>query len=185
MNDAVMTAGKNGACTITAPGKSDFFIDPRTGTTYSNAPFCYERIQGDFVASVRVKPDFHKRYDAGGLFVYDKANRWIKLEYELTDLGYPSVVTVVTDKLSDDSNGERKDEVDSIWLQVVRRGSTWALHHSETGKKWKMVRFFQLPMKDEVKVGLVAQSPVGGGCSVGFSRLKIGTAEIADMRKGK
>ncbi len=87
MNDAVMTAGKNGACTITAPGKSDFFIDPRTGTKHSNAPFCHKRIKGDFVASN--------------------------------------------------------------------------------------------------KVGLVAQSPVGNGCSVEFSRPKIGTEKIVDMRKGK
>jgi uncharacterized protein len=185
MNRAKMISETKSVIEIEAPGKTDFFIDMFSMKPVDDAPFYYEKRKGDFVARVKVRPGFKKNYDAGGLFVYDTAKKWIKLEFEMTDLGYPSVVSVVTDGVSDDCNGEKAQGVEELWLQIVRKGDNWVLHHSEDGKKWKMVRYFQLKMKDEVRIGLEAQSPRGNGCKVEFSGFRIADNTLADMRKGK
>jgi uncharacterized protein len=185
MNKATVIAETKDRIEIEAPAKTDFFVNPGDGTVKDDAPFYYEKRKGDFVASVKVRPCFKKRYDAGGLFVYDGAKKWIKLEFEMTDLGYPSVVSVVTDGSSDDCNGERMDDREEIRLQIARRGDTWALHFSEDGKKWKMARIFRFKMKDEVRVGIEAQSPVGSGCSVEFEKYRIVDFALKDMRKGR
>ncbi len=185
MNTADYISETGGDIEIAAPAKSDFFIDLMNNIEKHDAPFYYEKRKGDFFATVRVRPGFKKVYDAGGLFVYDSARKWIKLEFELTDLGYPSVVAVVTNGASDDSNGERLDDQADIALRIIRRGDHWALHYSIDGKNWKMVRYFHLKMKDEVRVGLEAQSPRGNGCAVVFTGFRITDNTIRNMRKGK
>ena len=185
MNRATVISETKSAIEIEAPAKTDFFIDMASLKARDDAPFLYERRKGDFVARVKVRPEFGKNYDAGGIFVFDGAKKWIKFEFEMTDLGYPSVVSVVTDGVSDDSNGERQDDRPEIWLQVARKGDNWALHFSEDGKKWKMSRYFRLKMKAELRVGLEAQSPIGSGCLVEFTGYKIADYNLKDMRKGK
>jgi uncharacterized protein len=185
MNEGKIVSEKKDRVEIEAPGKTDFFVDMAGMAVRRNAPFYHEKREGDFVARVRVRPEFKKSYDAGGLFVYDGAKKWIKLEFEMTDLGYPSVVSVVTDKVSDDCNGEARADSKELWLQVARRGDNWTLHHSDNGKSWKMVRYFQLKMKDEVRVGLEAQSPLGDGCRVEFYKFSVSANDLKDMRKGK
>jgi regulation of enolase protein 1 (concanavalin A-like superfamily) len=132
-----------------------------------------------------VRPEFKKHYDAGGLFIFDTIKKWIKLEFEMTDLGYPSVVSVVTDGTSDDCNGERLDKYQEIYLQIIRYGDYWWLHYSNDGKKWNMHRYFRLKMKEELKVGIEAQSPIGKGTRVVFTNYKISENRIMNMRKGK
>jgi len=185
MNKAIAIAEDKAGIEIVAPGKCDFFVDQRTGVEKADAPFYYEKRSGDFVARARVRPTFKKTYDAGGLFVLDSEKKWIKLEFEMTDLGYPSVVSVITDGSSDDANGEKMEGVEELWLQVVRSGDYWALHYSVDGKKWKMVRYFRLKMKSTVRVGLEAQSPLGSGCSVAFGGFKLVEGGVKDLRKGK
>ena len=185
MNEAVALATGRRGIEMIASAKRDFFVDLRTGVEKSDAPFCYEEAVGDFMARVRIRPRFCKTYDAGSLLVFDSARKWIKLAFELTDLGYPSVVSVITDGSSDDANGERMDDVEELWLQVLRSGDHWALHHSLDGRRWKMVRYFRLRMKRKVKVGLEAQSPLGKGCSVAFGGWKIGPLRVENVRKGR
>ncbi|HUX37057.1 MAG TPA: DUF1349 domain-containing protein [Rectinemataceae bacterium] len=185
MNRAVTISETKDAIEIIAPAESDFFIDSDSGKERAEAPFYYERASGDFTARVAVRPAFKKKYDAGGLFVFDSASKWIKLEFELTDLGHPSVVSVVTDTTSDDANGERLDGAEEIRLQIARRGDLWVLHYSLDGRKWKMVRYFRLKMKRALRVGLEAQSPVGRGCSVTFRAYSLVPGAPADMRKGR
>jgi regulation of enolase protein 1 (concanavalin A-like superfamily) len=185
MNSPRFISETKDAIEMEAVGKTDFFIDMMSMKAVDNAPFYYEKRKGDFVIRVKVRPEFKKDYDAGGLFIYDTAKKWIKLEFEMTDLGYPSVVSVVTDGVSDDCNGERQEAAKELWLQIARKGHNWVLHHSDNGKKWKMARYFQLKMKDEVKIGLEVQSPRGAGCTVEFSGLKIADNTLKDMRKGK
>jgi uncharacterized protein len=185
MNKASYISETKDGIEIAAPAKTDFFIDERNGIEKSDAPFYYEKRKGDFVMKARVRPEFKKNYDAGGLFVYDSSTKWIKLEFERTDLGYPSVVSVITDKTSDDANGEKMEGAEEVSLQVVRKGDYWVLHYSADGRSWKMVRYFKLKMKEEVKIGLEAQSPLGGGCKVAFSGLKITDNDLKDIRKGK
>jgi uncharacterized protein len=174
-----------GSLVMLAPAHSDFFLDPTNAVRKSNALFYYQSMKGDFVANVVVQPDFKTTYDAGGLLVMDSSRRWIKLAFELTDLGYPSVVSVVTSGSSDDCNGERVEGARAVHLQIVRNGQQWALHYAHGGRRWKMVRYFRLKMKDEVKVGIEVQSPLGEGCRAVFRQLRMSPGKVKDLRQGR
>lgn len=185
MNKAEYISETKDCIEIGVPAKVDFFIDMMNPEPRANAPFYYEKIKGDFTARVKVKPGFKDLYDAGGIFIYGGAAKWIKLEFEMTPYGYPSVVMVVTDGVSDDCNGEAMAGREELWLQVARKGDCWALHFSEDGKKWKLGRYFRLKMKEELRVGIEAQSPIGKGCKVQFTKFALAYSALKDMRKGK
>lgn len=53
INEANVTT-KDNLVQITAPSKSDFFINPATGERNLNAPFFFTDIQGDFVLRSKV-----------------------------------------------------------------------------------------------------------------------------------
>jgi regulation of enolase protein 1 (concanavalin A-like superfamily) len=185
MNRAEAISVSGDEIEILAPARTDFFIDSSGGIEKGDAPFYFEKVEGDFTMRASVRPGFKKKYDAGGLFVLDSARKWIKLEFELTDLGYPSVVSVVTDGDSDDCNGESLAGRDEVHLQVARKGDRWALHYSLDGRSWRMVRYFRLKMKGAVRAGIEAQSPVGSGCHVAYRGFTIADKAVKDMRKGR
>ncbi len=184
MNRATSIVEIEGGVAITAPEKSDDFIDMFTRVVKFDAPCYHTAVRGDFIARCRVKPDLKATYDAGGILVCESKSRWIKLELERTDLGYSSIVSVVTEKVSDDSNGEKMDAA-AVWLQVVRKGNNWCLHHSLDGFKWKMTRYFHLKMKSEVAIGMEAQSPLGEGCRVEFTGFEIVPNTFTDIRAAR
>ncbi|HWR11372.1 MAG TPA: DUF1349 domain-containing protein [Rectinemataceae bacterium] len=183
MNDGKLTESADGI-EIMAAEKTDFFVDTMNGVKKSDAPFVFEEMKGDFVINACVEPSFTDNYDAGGLFILEHDTRWIKLEFEKTDLGYPSVVSVITDGASDDANGEKMEGIEKVFLQVVRRSDYWALHYSLDGKAWKMVRYFRLKMSETLRIGFVAQSPLGKGTKARFTHIYIGRKQIENLRKG-
>ncbi len=85
----------NGHIEISADPKTDYFIDSLYKIRNINAPFLFQEITGNFIISCSVEPEFHEMYDAGGIFIYDNDECWIKQEFEKTDLGYQSIVSVV------------------------------------------------------------------------------------------
>ena len=89
-------------------------------------------------------------------------NCWAKCCFELTDFGTHAAVSVVTKGDSDDANGCNL-EGNTAWLQVCRVGNNFTFHYSVDGKNFYMMRYFHLPVEPIVKVGLLAQAPVGNG----------------------
>ena len=92
------------------------------------------------------------------------------------------MVSVVTNGVSDDCNGEKMDK-DEIWMQVIRKDNNFALHYSEDKENWKMVRIFKLDMNKTVKVGFSAQSPIGDGCITRFEGIEIMDNNYSNIRK--
>ncbi|MCL2377872.1 MAG: DUF1349 domain-containing protein [Defluviitaleaceae bacterium] len=174
--------------TIAAPPLSDFFNSPvpENGVfkaPQGNAPFLYTDVDGDFVIRVKVKPDFKAIYDAACIMVIQDENLWLKAAYEKSDFNTTAVVSVVTNKVSDDANGCNLT-ADSIWLQVARVGCNFAVHYSLDGEKFDMVRLCMLPTENTVKVGIEAQSPTGQGGDHEFSGLSIEKRSISNLRAG-
>ena len=168
---------------IRADKETDYFIDLLNNYQRANAPFYYQEVDYNFEIKVCIRPTFKATYDAGAIVVDDQQN-WIKAAFEATDLGYPSVVSVVTKTVSDDCNGE-KIEQESVWIRILRQNDYWAIHYSLDGAIWKMVRYFRLNLNPKLKVGIIAQSPQGDGCEVEFSNLEISENSCNDLRKGK
>lgn len=171
--------------TLDAPARTNSFIDPsgRRPADF-NAPFLWVEATGDFVLGARVRVDLRATYDAAGLFAMVDERRWIKHVRENTDLGRPAIVDVVTDGISDDSNGEPwPDSV--VRLQMVRRGRLWCTHVAPDDGTWRMVRYFGLDWPETIRVGLTAQSPLGEGCRSRFDALTFGPNPYSDVRAAR
>jgi regulation of enolase protein 1 (concanavalin A-like superfamily) len=169
---------------VFVPSRVDYFRNPNGLQAFDSAPFLWTAVEGDFVARVRVRPTFTSTYDAGALMVRQDEACWAKLCYEASDFGTHAVVSVVTNGLSDDANGVNL-EVDAVWLQIVRQDSVFALHYAVDGETWRMVRYFSLPVADTIRVGLVAQSPIGPGTTVDFGQFVIESRRVKDLRAGQ
>jgi len=176
---------------IVATKESDFFCNGGvigeegvTPDSLSNAPFYYTEVTGDFVMKVKVSHDFKDTYDASSIMVMQDTTHWAKACFELTDFNTHAVVSVVTNGLSDDANGCNIKE-GSVWLQVCRLGQSFAFHYSIDGINYDMMRFFNLPTEDTLKVGLLAQSPIGDGGVRIYEDLTIENKKVKNIRMGK
>jgi regulation of enolase protein 1 (concanavalin A-like superfamily) len=172
--------------TILAPAGTDLFIDPSdTPAEPPSVGRLVVPVAGDFIFRAKVEVDFQSTFDAGVLYVEHDENTWFKLCLEFTPQGQPSIVSVVTRGVSDDANSWLVD-TPSSYLRVSRQGSGFALHASVDAQWWSLVRHFSLGLAPTapVKVGLLAQSPTGTGCSAVFSEVSLQSATLGDIRDG-
>ncbi|WP_237163132.1 DUF1349 domain-containing protein [Paenibacillus sp. BIHB 4019] len=165
---------------VQAPPMGDFFIDPAGGNTKNSAPFLYTLVEGDFYAVTRVAVDMKQTYDSGCLMIMAGEDHWAKLCSEFFD-DMPSILSVVTRGASDDCVSSDAQIV-RPFLRIARAGNSFAFHYSMDGVKWKMVRYFGMDVPATIKVGVVAQSPIGEGSTATFDYLKISTNVIGDIR---
>ncbi|SFK01821.1 DUF1349 domain-containing protein [Cellulomonas sp. KH9] len=179
-----------GTVRVTAPPRTDVFIDPRDGMSYDspgvlNAPTLMGAPPiGDFQLAARVTVGFASTFDAGVLLLRVDDRHWGKLCFEYSPDGVPLIVSVVTRGVSDDANGFAVDG-DQVWLRVSRIGAAYAYHASLDGTRWELVRHFTLEdPAGEVTVGFEGQSPTGDGCTVTFDRIYFTTTRLGDLRDG-
>jgi uncharacterized protein len=172
-----------GGIRVHVPAQVDYFQDPAGVIQKDDAPYLWIEVSGDFVARAHVKPAFNSNYDAGAILVRQDAQHWAKLCFESTDIGTTAAVSVVTQGTSDDANGADLT-VDAVWLQVVRIGDVFGLHYSLDGENWRMVRVFRLPVPQTVKVGLVAQCPIGPGTTIDFLSFSVDQRTAKGLRAG-
>ncbi len=168
---------------ITALPKTDFFVNPENGESSLNAQYVYKLIKGDFIVQAKVSHDFISTYDACVLLAFDNEKRWAKACFELTDFGTKAVVTVMTNGTPDDANGVNIEK-DEVWLRLSRKGDVFAVHYSVDGKEFAMARICSIPMSEEIKVGMVAQSPLGEGGNMIFEHFTLEAKSLTDVRKG-
>lgn len=87
---------------------------------------------------------------------------WCKACFECTEEGEHAVVTVMTDGRSDDANSVRIEDK-KVWLQMCRRGDVISVQYSTDGENWIFVRILRIELPATVRLGILAQSPVGAG----------------------
>lgn len=84
------------------------------------------------------------------MIALDHDTLWAKACFEYTDFDTHAVVTVITNKKSDDA--------DEIWLQLSRKEDIFAIHYSLDGVEFTMARLAPLPMSEKIKVGFEANT---------------------------
>ncbi|MCY9663070.1 DUF1349 domain-containing protein [Paenibacillus chondroitinus] len=165
---------------ITAPPRADFFHNPTEETRKNSAPFLYMTTYENFILTSRVSVDIRERNDSACLMVMADENNWAKLCYE-DFRGRPSIISVVTKDISDDCIGDNVGNVNPF-LRVSRYENCFAFHYSLDGNEWALVRYFGMKNSQSLKVGVVAQSPVGEGCAVKFDSLHLLANTNKDVR---
>ena len=170
---------------LTGGANSDLFIDP---AGEEGARPDAGRLTGlpgdqDFTLSARVTVRFASVFDAGVLLLHLSERRWAKLCYEFSPQHKPTAVTVVTRGISDDSNSF-ETAGGPLWLRITRSGRAWAFHASEDGSWWRLLRYFTLGEASGARVGFLAQSPTGQGCTAVFDNIAYKPGAPADLRDG-
>ncbi len=178
------TVGLDGTLHIVAGPRTDLFVDPAGGPAQLGAPRLMTAVDGDFQLSAYVKAELEATFDAGALVLHAADHRWVKLALERSPEGQAMVVSVVTHGLSDDANG-RAVTGDGVWLRISRIGAACALHASDDGVRWDLVRHFAFAAPDGgLTAGFLAQSPTGEGCAATFDGLDYVAETLADLRDG-
>ncbi len=173
------------AVIITAQGSTDLFVDPDRSAVQLNAPcLLADPPPGDWMLSAHVNVQFARTYDAGVLVLWSDDHHWAKLCFEFSPQDEPTIVSVVTRGSSDDCNSFAVDDR-SVWLRLARIGTTYAFHASTEGSFWRLIRYFSLDAAQEPRLGLSAQSPLAGGCTVTFRSLAFEMRRLADIRSGE
>ena len=177
---------RHGALILTAAAGTDLFVDP--GDPAGSGPLPDAgRLAGlpppaDFTLAAQVSVEFGGRYDAGVLLLHAAERQWAKLCFEYSPQLRPTAVTVVTRETSDDCSSFEVDGT-TLWLRITRTGAAWAFHASADGSWWRLLRYFALGA-DPVRVGFLAQSPAGEGCSATFDHISFRPGAPADLRDG-
>jgi uncharacterized protein len=173
----------DGALTLVAPPRSDWFSDPGGGARVLNAPALVAPLDGSYSLVARVDVTLRDTFDAGALVVHGDDLTWAKLALERSPEGESLIVSVVTRGASDDANSS-SIAGSHVWLRISRIDDTFAFHMSSDGSIWRFVRHFTLGKLRDPKVGFEVQSPIGEGCTVRFSEITYSAAKLSNLRDG-
>lgn len=177
---------------VTAGPSTDLFADPGGGGAEPDAGRLLGLPpDGDFTLAALVSVDFDSTFDAGALLVHAGERRWAKLCLEYSPQHRPTAVTVVTRGTSDDCNSFEVAQ-NALWLRLARSGRAWAFHASTDRTWWRLLRYFSLGDQDpasgaghhSARVGFLAQSPTGLGCTANFAEITLRPGAPADLRDG-
>ena len=174
-----------GTLTLVSGPKSDLFIDPAGDEATRPDAGRWTGLPGDsdFTLTARVTVGFAAAFDAGVMVLYLSERRFAKLCYEFSPQLKPTAVTVVTRGTSDDSNSF-ETAGGPLWLRITRSGRVWAFHASVDGAYWQLLRYFTLGEASGARVGFLAQSPAGAGCTAIFDSVTYTSGAPADLRDG-
>lgn len=174
----------DGRISFGAPAESDWFCDPRNDSVVTGAPVLVRyRGAGPVVLSANVDAEQASMFDAAGLFVHQTDDRWVKFALERSPLGESTVVTVRTAGRSDDCNHWVLDGTSGHMRVAVDERSV-AFHLQDVDGTWRLVRYAALPQPGEFSIGLIVQSPTGGGVRGVFSDVTIEERVIEELRDG-
>jgi uncharacterized protein len=169
--------------TIAAGAGTDAFSPPDGGPAIDRLPGLRLPVpEGEWRLVARVAPAFSATFDAAALVVRSDAGAWAKLAYERSPDGRGTAVSVVTRGTSDDANGPTFD-LPALWLRVAHDLKVVAFHISTHGLRWDLLRLFALPGRVQA-VDLIAQSPMGEGCSARIDQVALLPGCPTDMRDG-
>jgi uncharacterized protein len=178
---------RNGVLILRAAASTDMFADPAgpADPAPDAGRFVGLPPAGDFRLAAQVQVEFGSRFDAGVLLLHARERHWAKLCFEYSPQLRPTAVTVVTRGVSDDCNSFEVDG-DTLWLRITRSGAAWAFHASTDGSWWRLLRYFALggDAAELVRVGFLAQSPVGQGCTATFDRISFQPGAPENLRDG-
>jgi regulation of enolase protein 1 (concanavalin A-like superfamily) len=183
LNEPSEWAFKENGLEIVPSAPSDFFR-PYGGEPKDNCCLLYRETSGDFTAIAQMSAKLVDFGDAAALTVRASESQWAKLCLERSPIGDVSLVSVVTNPWSDDSNNELLESPE-CYLRLTRKGEVFGMHYSLDGIKWRFVRTFALELPPTVKVGIHAQAPFTSGCQVLVHSFSISPHPVADFRSGE
>ncbi|MBN1342865.1 MAG: DUF1349 domain-containing protein [Phycisphaerae bacterium] len=166
-----------GALVVTSDEETDFWRKTHAGFEADNGHFLYLPVEGDFVASTRVRFRPVNQYDQAGLMVRVSGTCWIKTSVEYEPEGASQLGAVVTNLgYSDWSTQPFPADRDEVWLRVRREGRDFIASASGDGAAWSQIRMAHLHGDRgdaPIDCGVYVCSPKGRGFVAEFDFLRI------------
>ena len=172
----------NDGLEIVPRGKTDFFR-PYGLEHFDNACLLYTQVTGNFSAMASVSAMLADFGDAVALTVRSDAEHWLKLCVERSPVGEISIVSVVTNRWSDDSNGELINGATAD-LRIYRKGNIFGMNYRVGDGKWRFVRTFGYELPETLLVGVHVQAPFQSGCSARIASFSVSDTPVDDPRSG-
>lgn len=174
----------NGVITILAGAKTDMYRDPNVTYNTDNAPKLLFEADVNFVFSAAIEHPFSTKWDGGALVLIEDSLNWIKFCFEKDYTGAKRIVTVVTRDISDDCNSPAIHG-NKVFYKIAKADNVITMYYSTDGKKWFLIRHLQFNAKKQIKIGFLAQSPLGEKSEVKFSNIQYSTKKIKDPYLGE
>lgn len=175
----------SGRLRLRSRARVDWISYARGGGQHDATALTFVPPEGDFLFSARVGVEGDRsKFDAAVLALWSDPDHWAKLCFEFSPQRQGMVVSVVTDRLSDDCNSTVVIDPD-VHLRIARLGGAYAFHSSRDGITWDFVRHFALAEgAGPMRVGFLSQCPTGDGCAAVFDGIHFETTTLPDLRSG-
>lgn len=170
---------------ITAPENTDLFISPDGYYKINKSPRLIFRPDSDFILTAKITVDFHAKWDAGVLILYNDPQHFVKFCLEKDFKGQTRVVSVVCNETADDCNSMPVD-TNEVYYRIIgsTKNKSFGLFYSLDNQRWFPIRNFKLDRIDNLQIGFSAQSPAGKSCSVDFSDINLQQRKPLDWWQG-
>ncbi|MBO6506846.1 MAG: DUF1349 domain-containing protein [Kordiimonadaceae bacterium] len=164
---------------------TDWFEDPNKEYSERSAPVIwYSTTLSDFSCVGVFETKLKNVFDATGIMIRIGDSWWGKLAYELSPRRKPTIVSVISNPLSDDANGPEADG-DTVHLRVIKKGATVSMHWRTDVDLWNLVRYCQIPSSESIEIGFFVQSPQGEGLEARVSSCFLSSSVPEDIRSGE
>ena len=176
---------EDGRITLASEARRDNFVDPDGKLSNNTAPMLLTEVDNKrpFTLTARVTPTFLTTYDAGALYIYVRADLWLKMALELDERRKTRMVSVRTIGTSDDNNHDVV-EAKSVHMKISSDTRTVAFYYSLDQKAWQLIRLFKNDYPASIWLGISTQCPLGEGTSAVFEDVSLTNESIADFRLG-
>ena len=176
---------EDGRITLASDARRDNFCDPDGKLSNNTAPLLLAEADNGqpFTLTARVTPTFLEIYDAGALYIYVKADLWLKMAMEMDERHTTRMVTVRTIGTSDDNNHDVVD-AKSVHMKISSDTKTVGFYYSLDTQSWQLIRLFKNDYPASIWVGISTQCPLGEGTSAVFEELSLTNESISDFRLG-
>jgi regulation of enolase protein 1 (concanavalin A-like superfamily) len=176
---------EDGGITLASDARRDNFCDPDGKLSNNTAPLLLAKVDNGqpFTLTARVTPTFLETYDAAALYIYVKADLWLKMAMEMDERHATRMVTVRTIGTSDDNNHDIV-EAKSVHMKISSDKKTVGFYYSLDTQSWQLIRLFRNDYPASIWVGISTQCPLGEGTTAVFEELSLTTQSISDFRLG-
>jgi uncharacterized protein len=176
---------EGGRITLASDAGRDYFRDPDGKLSNDTAPMLLTEVDSTqpFTFTATVTPTFLETYDAGTLYIYVKADLWLKMAMEMDERHKTRMVTVRTIGTSDDNNHD-VIEAKSVHMKISSNATTVGFYYSLDKKSWQLIRLFKNDYPASIWLGISTQSPIGEGTSAIFEDISLTKQSVSDFRLG-
>ncbi len=172
LNEPNSWSNRNNIIEVNSDCNTDFWRKTHYGFIRDNGHFYYEKVTGNFVATVKISGEYRDIYDQAGLMVRLDEENWLKFGIELVE-GVQHVSAVVTRDYSDWSVVPMPNNPPAIWLRINSKGSAMEIDYSIDNQRYTMLRIAYLTSTETLEVGIMCASPQGKGFTTIFEGFKV------------